>query len=268
MTLPIASLWIGEALRWIDALALHSFVARGHPVTLYHTADSAPSGVPPGVTTAHARTVWDYAPDLLDRLNPAPFSDIFRLRMVRDTGATWVDTDVLCHRPFEHVDGRLYGYEESGWINNAVLHLPPSSPTLTELCEAFSDLDFIPGWIAPEARDKAAAAPKGERLLAASKLVPNALGPKALTAVMGRHGEHVHAVPPEVLNPVPWGLADCYFNPHGGIDGWLTGLTHGVHLYASRVRALHWRLRPYAGSFIARFAEEVGFDLTHLPERR
>lgn len=269
MTLPaIASLWIGPRLRWLDRLSLHSFVARGHEVTLFHTHATAPEGVPAGVRTAHAREVWDYAPDMLDRFAPAPFADIFRVNMVRTTGAVWVDTDVLCYRPFELVDDRLYGFEEGRWINNAVLHLPADSPALNALCDSFADPDYLPEWVSEEARAKASAAPAGRRLAALSGVVPNALGPRALTHMLKHSGEDVHAVPAEVLNPVPWGLADIHFNPHGGVEGWLSDLTMGVHLFASRIRALHWRTRPYDGSFLARFAAEVGFDLTDLPPRR
>ena len=39
---PVASLWIGERLRWIDRLALTALRHHGHEVTLYH-AGPAPA---------------------------------------------------------------------------------------------------------------------------------------------------------------------------------------------------------------------------------
>lgn len=268
MTPAIASLWIGPRLRWLDRLCLQSFVARGHDVTLYHTHDTAPEGLPEGVTATPARTIWDDPHDLAARLAPAAWADIFRLLMVQRTGAIWVDTDVICHRPFELVGGRLYGREHGTWINNAVLHLPPDSPALTWACAHLPDPSFVPPWLPDDARQQAEEAAPDERLAAACRAVPNALGPRALTHILRQHGEARFALPPEVLNPVPWGLADCHFNPHGGIEGWLSELTIGVHLFASRIRQLHWRVRPYEGSFLDRVAREIGFDYGDLPVRR
>lgn len=124
---PVASLWIGERLRWLDRLALHSFVQRGHGVTLYHTAPQAPE-VPDGVTTRPAAEVFD--PASVPGLGPAQAADLFRLHLQRATDQVWVDTDALCWRPLALRDGWLVGHEDGHWINNAVLRMPKGSAAL------------------------------------------------------------------------------------------------------------------------------------------
>lgn len=263
----LGTLWIGGALGWLDRLALTSCLARGHEVTLFHVEDLEPPRVP-GLRIVPAREVWDYPTDLPDKVTPAVFSDLFRLHMVRDAGLVWVDTDVLCWRPLVPDQGYLVGYEEAEWINGAVLSLPPGSEALNRLIALFEDRASVPEWIGAEARESAAAAPRNERLFTAARLVPNVCGPRALTWALNETGEVAKVVPQDVLYPVPWGLADIYFNPFGGVEDWLTDRTRAVHMFSSRIRRLHKRVGPYPGSFIARFAEEVGFDLSGLRPRR
>ena len=44
---PVASLWIGDKLHYLNQLCLKSHLLHGHPVTLYCTGkvDNAPEGV-------------------------------------------------------------------------------------------------------------------------------------------------------------------------------------------------------------------------------
>ena len=78
--------------------------------------------------------------------------------------------------------------------------------------------------------------------------------------MLAKHKEDKHALPIEVLNPVPWTMADAYFNPQGGVEGWLTNETMAVHLYASAIRRYHKRVVPMPGSYLANFAEKIDFD--------
>jgi hypothetical protein len=105
------------------------------------------------------------------------------------------------------------------------------------------------------------------RLATACQLKANALGPRALTWMMRKTGEAREARPQSALYPVPWAFGDLYFNPHGGVEGWLSPETIGVHLFASRIREAHWRARPDPASWIAQFAARIGFALDDLPAR-
>lgn len=262
----VGTLWLGESLRWIDRLALTSFLHHGHDVTLFHVFSEPPAGVPDGVRVLPMESVWNPGPDFPADLPPASLADIFRLHLMRASDMIWVDTDVLCLRPLPAND-YLVGFEEGGWINNAVLRLPKDSAALTRMLDLLQDPEWVPEWLPPGEKLKVRSADRGKRLSAACKAVPNVLGPRAMTYLLGQTGESRNARPQEVFNPLPWSMADVYFNPHGGVDGWLTDQTLTVHLYASRIRALHLRVAPYPGSFIANLADQVGFSFQGLKPR-
>jgi hypothetical protein len=261
---PIASLWIGDTLGDLEKLSLLSFAHQGHPVTLFHTHPLQDPQLD-GVTLRPARDVFDYKDSLLEEAAPAVFADLFRLRMVRDTDLTWVDTDIICLKPFLATDGYLVGFESDTTVNNAVLRLPAHSEALNALLDVFSEPSFVPPWLNKNDAKEVKKLPSDQRLLGSAKQVPNTFGPLAITWALKETGEVSHALPFDRLNPVPWPMGDIYFNPHGGVEGWLTDKTMGVHMYASRVRAVHKRTPPYAGSFIANIATKVGFDFGGRP---
>lgn len=257
--LPVGTVWVGPSLNWIARMSLQSLLHAGHPVTLYHT-DPIEDPKIDGLSVVPAREVWDYPEDLLSQVSPAVFSDFFRLHMIRDTGTIWADTDILCLRPLIPSDGYLVGYEHGDWINGAVLLLPEDSPSLAEMISAFSDRGFIPDWLYGRFQNKVAKLDEDQRLYESCRLAPNVVGPQALTHMLPKHGEDGHVLPFDALNPVPWALADVYFNPHGGIEPWLSERTMAVHLYTSRIRRYHKKGAPFEGSFIHRFAEKIGFN--------
>ena len=255
----VGTVWVGDSLDWIGKLCLMSFVHQGHPVYLFHTQDMADPGID-GIELADAREVFDFDDTLLDQFGPAQFADIFRLHMIRNTGLIWVDADVICHRPLHCTDDYLCGYEGSGWVNNAVLCLPADSRSLTRMIKHFADPSYVPPWLSRRILNRLRETPEDKRLMRACEMNPTALGPRALTYMLEKHGEIDRALPEHVLNPVPWSLGDIYFNPCGGVEGWLSEETLTVHLYASRLGRVHKRVAPAPGSFIAEVARKVGFD--------
>jgi hypothetical protein len=118
--------------------------------------------LPPGVRLADARAI---CPDesLTRRFiangkpSIATFADMFRYRMMRETGCCWVDTDMLClSKPAFENDGFVFCRQAdavgTSLVNNAVLRLPPTSPALSELvavAEAAIDVDQRWGAIGP-----------------------------------------------------------------------------------------------------------------------
>ena len=118
--------------------------------------------LPAGVERADAR---DICPDLslLERYRVggrpsiAMFADMFRYKMIRDTGCCWVDSDLIClRRPDFSNEAIVYGRQAEArgkaLINNAVLKLPRDHPLLLELIEraaAVADADQSWGAIGP-----------------------------------------------------------------------------------------------------------------------
>lgn len=97
---PVQSLWIGDRLSVMERLCISSFLRNGQPYHLYVYDDV--EGVPDGATLMDANAIVPEDEIFLYREHPsyAGFSDIFRYKLLLDTGGYWVDTDVVCLKPF------------------------------------------------------------------------------------------------------------------------------------------------------------------------
>ena len=155
----LATFWRGP----LNALAyacLASFAHVGSSVTVYSYEEGI--DLPRGARWADARLI---CPDqsLISRYlaggkpSLAKFADMFRYKLIRDTGCCWVDTDVFCLRaPDLSGESIIFGRQPEAHgqslINNAVLRLPPEHPVLRELidaAEAAVDVDQSWGAIGP-----------------------------------------------------------------------------------------------------------------------
>ena len=125
----IQSLWIGGRLSTLEQLSLTSFLACGHPVHLYAYAPIG--GVPEGVELKDANEILPAAE--IYRMGPAAgqrqgsyaaFADLFRYKLLFERGGWWVDTDIVCLRPFTFSAEICFGYQEPGVVNNAVIKAP------------------------------------------------------------------------------------------------------------------------------------------------
>ena len=194
--------------------------------------------LPPGVRLADARAI---CPDesLTHRFiangkpSIATFADMFRYRMIQETGFCWVDTDMLClSRPaFDH-DGFIFCRQAdavgTSLVNNAVLRLPPTHPALAELvATAEAAIDVDQRW--------------------------GAIGPFLLTPVLARHGLTQHALNSHVCYPIEpqqfWKL----FLP--GYRDWAADAARGatfVHLWSEAIvwSGYDFWSCPPAGSYL------------------
>jgi hypothetical protein len=126
----IQSLWIGRKLSAMERLSIASFLANGHEYHLYvyDKIENAPQG-----------TVLKAADEILPesmifqyRNHPshAGFSNFFRYKLLLSKGGWWVDTDVVCLKPFAFGDPYVFASERVGGQEvptTAVLKTPPGS---------------------------------------------------------------------------------------------------------------------------------------------
>jgi hypothetical protein len=159
VTLEFGSFWYGRLNPFAYA-CLASFPRAGVSLRLF-TYDQSVE-LPPGVVRADARTICRDE-SLISRFiangkpSIATFADMFRYRMMRQTGCCWIDTDMLClKKPAFERDGFVFCRQAdavgTSLVNNAVLRLPPSHPALAELertAEAAIDVDQKWGAIGP-----------------------------------------------------------------------------------------------------------------------
>ena len=238
-----ASFWHGplNAFAWA---CLASFPKSGVKLTLYSFDPT--SDTPPGVVLADAREI---CPDenLIGRYRVAgkpsiaTFSDMFRYRMIEQTGACWVDADLFCLQkpPFvgqRHIFCRQADAVSTLLVNNAVLRLPHDEPALLELIATAN---------AAENQDQSW----------------GALGPFLLTPVLERHGLYENALHPHVCFPVEpeqfWKL----FLPEwrDWVEETVRGATF-VHLWSEAIRwsGYDFDACPPRGSYLHERFAEVG----------
>src|ERR1043165_6249395 len=102
---PIQCLWIGPRLSAMEQLCINSFLRHGHEGHLYADGggDARPAGtvVRDGREILPAERIFFYS----DHDSPSGFANFFRYKLLLDRGGWWVDTDMVCLRPFDF-DGR------------------------------------------------------------------------------------------------------------------------------------------------------------------
>jgi hypothetical protein len=102
----IQGLWIGPTLSVMEQLSIRSFLANGHEYHLY--VYDTPDGVPEGTVLKDANEIiprdriWRYKQEGFFKGSISGFSEQFRYNLLHRRGGWWVDSDVVCLRPFDH----------------------------------------------------------------------------------------------------------------------------------------------------------------------
>lgn len=253
MTADCVTLWIGDALGPVERACLKSIVRQGHKVALYCYRE--PDGVPPDVEVRDAEAVLPEREILFHRNGSvAIFADWFRYELQRRALGTWVDTDVYLLKPLDIDRPYLFGEEEPGLINNAVLRLPPDSPLLAALLELFETRKvarWLPWRYYLSARIREIVSGRGDL----SRLPFGSTGPFALTTAARHFGLMSEVLPSEVFNPVPWQKAAWIRDPNISFESVTTDRTVGVHLWNECIKQFKNDPAP-SGSFLNRLQRE------------
>ncbi len=257
---PVASLWIGPRLHYLNQLCLKSHVAAGHPTTLYVT-DNVPNA-PDGVEIRPASEIMDLDMGLVGNTSPSFLSNVFRYKMIRKTGAVWIDCDAFCHRPFP--DAMPYIFGEHGFVgalNCGVIGLPAQCEVMDLLLDYYDNLPDYPEWWNKRQRKKMDKQP--DDMSHAAKIYATertAFGPQAFTHFAKVAGIFDQAKPRDVLYPVPFQLNDVFYDPHGRVEGHFTDDTLSVHLYTNGTKPWWRKHVPLPGSYAYRMSEALGID--------
>lgn len=257
---PVASLWIGERLQYINQLCLLSHVRHGHPVTLYCT--DTVENVPDGVTVRPASEIMAIDHDLVAETSASFLSNVFRYRMIQKTDAIWIDCDAFCHRPFPDEGDHIFaGHGMRGALNCGVVKIPQKGALMDALLDYYENLPPAPPWF--NDRQKRRLARQDESLPHAARIYRaerTAFGPQAFTYFAQVTGDIKHAATSDVLYPVPFQLNDVFFDPHGRVEGWFTDATLSVHLYTNGTRPWWRKHEPLENSYVWRMCREVGVN--------
>src|ERR1700675_312106 len=96
----IQSLWVGPRLSAMERLSITSFLKNGHSYILY--VYGPVEGVPEGVELKDANEILPSAAIFTypDYATYSGFSNFFRYKLLLERGGWWVDTDIICLKPF------------------------------------------------------------------------------------------------------------------------------------------------------------------------
>lgn len=180
----------GELTRQ-ERICLTSFCGMGHEVSVfsYGTLD-----LPANVRRVDARSILpksaffriDAGPPS-HRGSVAPFANLFRYRMIRETGLTWIDTDVICLQRNWPDQPMLMAWQGPCLINNAVLRLPADHPLLDDAIEAATRMGRFTIWAYT--------------------------GPFLLTALVQQYELTESVLPSESFYPIHWAQAATLIEP-------------------------------------------------------
>jgi hypothetical protein len=128
----IQSLWIGERLSRMEQLSIRSFLHHGHPFHLYVYDDIG--NAPAGTVLCDAskilprEAIFRYR----DHDSYAGFANYFRYKLLLERGGWWVDTDMVCLKPFdfrsEYVFSSQRTEEGTEVVNVGAIKAPQGSP--------------------------------------------------------------------------------------------------------------------------------------------
>lgn len=253
--LPIANmLWIEGALGPVERACMRSVIRQGHRLILWHYGKL--SGVPEGVELRDGHAVVPR--ERLFRHIPTGsyslFSNLFRYRLLQQDLGLWLDCDAYLLKPIEWKDGHIYGFESAGVVASGVLALPADHPALAELI-SFFDGRSIPPWLPTRWRVKYAIQHLLNGRYRVETMPWGYLGPRALTAMLTKHGLLEKARPPQVFYPWDWQAVDWMFKSSERIEDRITAETTAVHLYNQMIRDRK-NLPAPQGSFMERLQRE------------
>ena len=141
----IKALWIGDSLSPVEQVSLASFVKHGHVVQLFTYGDV--KNIPQGVAVRDGNEILDKSKIFMYKKKPSysGFANWFRYEMLYKEGGVWIDTDVVCLKPFEFEQDIFFGKEQYDTINCAVVGAKPGLEIFKFLsAQVNSPNDFLP----------------------------------------------------------------------------------------------------------------------------
>ena len=189
---PLAqSLWVGRKLRWIERLAIKSYLDNGWRFQLYAYDD--PDNVPDGCEVLDAAAIIPAKDVFREGAGSGShagslgaFSDLFRYQLLYKRGGMWTDTDVINLRKFDPDGQRFIATEitDAGIVslNGAMMAAPAGDALMARAYERACAL-----------------------LAANDKMFFTRIGPYLLAELVIEMGvDEIELMPPGFLSPVSW----------------------------------------------------------------
>jgi hypothetical protein len=210
----VQGLWIGKSLSLMEQLSIRSFLANDHEYHLYVFEDV--ENVPMGVTLKNANEILS-----ADRIfkykqhdSFSAFSNFFRYKLLHERGGYWVDTDLVCLKPFRFSTDYVFAQEEltdeAKRIGSDVIFVPPACEFI-QFCLETS-----------EAKDP-------------DSLQWGEIGPDLITAAVSKFDLNEYVQPYTIFNPINWWHWQDFIkddmNTQFRIKRRLKNECHSIHLW-------------------------------------
>ncbi len=189
----VQSLWIGPRLSKMEQVSICSFLHHGHDFHLY--CYEPIEGIPEGTTVRDAAEILPPSEVFFYKRgfgvgSPAAFSNMFRYMLLMKRGNWWVDTDVVCLKPFDVPGEHLVAQERTmqGGVSasNAIMRAPPDSDLAQQCYQYCLSID----------RDK---------------LKWGVIGPRLVDAVVRELGMETCFQPPSTFCPIDyWRIGELF----------------------------------------------------------
>jgi len=129
----IQGLWIGPEFSVMEQLSIASFLQNGHDYHLY-VYDQV-KNVPPGTIVKDANEILPSSSifQYKHRQTYAGFANFFRYKLLLERGSWWVDTDVICLKPFDFPEEHVFATEVSGGrgvVTSGIIKAPVGSDAM------------------------------------------------------------------------------------------------------------------------------------------
>jgi hypothetical protein len=145
----VHGMWVGNTLSKLELLTIHSFLDHGHEFHLW-AYSKIRTTLPREVVIQDATEIIPNAGIFKKRDTDtetgvgkgslgAPFSDIFRFKLLYEKGGYWVDMDVTCLKPFNFSDEYVFRTHRIGVVGN-IMKCPPKSEIMWRAFETTSRL--------------------------------------------------------------------------------------------------------------------------------
>ncbi len=181
----IQGLWVGPSLSVMEQMSILSFIKHGHEYHLY-VYDEDIEGIPKGATLKDADQILPRSriPGHREQISSG-FSDIFRYRLLLEKGGYWVDTDVVCLRPFAFGSDYVFGQNRTRDPSKSIASAVIKAPVGCELIKSCYDRSL-----------------ELEKDL--DKLKWAEVGPTLLTQAVKKCGLTEYALPCRTFSPIDW----------------------------------------------------------------
>lgn len=152
----VQALWIGSDLSAMEHLSISSFLSNGHEYHLYvyDNLGNVPAGtiVKDGREILPSSMIFQYQ----EHKSYSAFSNFFRYKLLLEKGGWWVDTDLVCLKPFDFPEEYVFSSERAvgkEFINSGAIKAPPASEPMAyawEICQRADPQELKWGEVGPK----------------------------------------------------------------------------------------------------------------------